>query len=386
MVWAIVAAMCIATTLYGVVVPFLPLQAQTLGLDGVGIGALFAIYGVASLVATVGLGAWGHRANPRLMFVGSLLVLVASTVLFAFGEQTLWLLFIARSLQGAAAAAIWVMGPSMVAARYPPATRGAAMGIVTGASAVGTLLGPPLGGVLYNLGGWGLPFVVVATGGLLLVWPCAWALSGVERPKIADKDPESIWALLSDPAVRRVCGVVAAAVAILALLEPLTPLWLDVRFQTDAMTNGLVLGAVVLAYALFTTPAGAWSDRAGRFFVTAVGFAVMGLGLTLVSVAPSLVMTVVALAVVGTGLALALTPSNPAFADALDARRGDGVIADSTAYVRGFVLYSFVYGGGLLIGPALGGGLIDLIGLGPTLFCAGVFALLTAGLVRWGGA
>lgn len=54
-------------------------------------------------------------------------------------------------------------GMGMVAQAYPDdAERGSAMGIALGGLALGVLVGPPYGGVLYEWSGKELPFLLLA--------------------------------------------------------------------------------------------------------------------------------------------------------------------------------------------------------------------------------
>lgn len=55
------------------------------------------------------------------------------------------------------------LGMGMLAQAYPDdAERGSAMGIALGGLALGVLIGPPYGGVLYQWSGKELPFVLLA--------------------------------------------------------------------------------------------------------------------------------------------------------------------------------------------------------------------------------
>lgn len=83
-------------------------------------------------------------------------------IVFAIGE-TFATLFIARSLQGIGSACTSVAGMGMLAERYQnDRERGNAMAIALGGLALGVLIGPPFGGVLYEFVGKGSPFIVLA--------------------------------------------------------------------------------------------------------------------------------------------------------------------------------------------------------------------------------
>lgn len=100
------------------------------------------------------------------MFTG-FAVMFVSTLMFAFGStySTLWF---ARALQGIGSACTSTSGMGMVAQAYPDdAERGSAMGIALGGLALGVLVGPPYGGILYQWAGKELPFILLALLALL---------------------------------------------------------------------------------------------------------------------------------------------------------------------------------------------------------------------------
>src|SRR5262249_61708647 len=82
-------------------------------------------------------------------------------LLFAVAER-LPALFAARLVRGAADAVTWVVGFALIADLYGPDERGRVMGLVMSGTTFGFLIGPTLGGWLYEQGGAQLPFLVLA--------------------------------------------------------------------------------------------------------------------------------------------------------------------------------------------------------------------------------
>ncbi len=101
----------------------------------------------------------------RLMLAGIFLFTVAS-VLCAVAP-TLWLLIAARAVQGLGAAIMMVLTMAMVCEAVPKAKTGSAMGLLGTMSAVGTALGPTLGGVLIARFGWPALFLINIPLGIL---------------------------------------------------------------------------------------------------------------------------------------------------------------------------------------------------------------------------
>src|SRR5207344_1854547 len=93
--------------------------------------------------------------------VGGLVALAAATLLFAYSDGLVWL-FAARLVQGAADAITWVVGFALIADRYGPDERGRVTGIVMSGTSVAIMVGPTIGGWLYEIGGIRAPFLLVA--------------------------------------------------------------------------------------------------------------------------------------------------------------------------------------------------------------------------------
>ena len=80
---------------------------------------------------------------------------------------TLWLLIAARAAQGLGAAIMMALTMAFVGETVPKARTGSAMGLLGTMSAIGTALGPSLGGVLIAGLGWRAIFLVNVPLGLL---------------------------------------------------------------------------------------------------------------------------------------------------------------------------------------------------------------------------
>ena len=151
---------------YGLVVPVLPRYAVSLGASQTAIGLWFGSYATALFLFTPIFGIVSDRVGRRGPMLGGLLGLAGATLLYAFANSYT-VLVLARVLQGISAAATWTAGLALLADLFPAEARGKAMGMAMAGMAVGILVGPSFGGVLYEMGGYSLPFFV-ATGFALL--------------------------------------------------------------------------------------------------------------------------------------------------------------------------------------------------------------------------
>jgi EmrB/QacA subfamily drug resistance transporter len=119
---------------------------------------------VTTLIVSVGrLGDLIGRR--RLLLAGLLLFSLASALCGA--APSLGLLIAARAAQGLGAAVMMALAMALVGDMVPKAKTGRAMGLLGTMSAVGTALGPTLGGVLIAGFGWRAIFLVAVPLGLL---------------------------------------------------------------------------------------------------------------------------------------------------------------------------------------------------------------------------
>jgi MFS family permease len=139
----------------------LPTLAQTFDASFQQVQWVVLSYLLAITALIVGVGRLGDMFGRRG-------VLIAGTVLFALGSVLCGLapgiaiLILARLVQGAGAAVMMALTLSFVAETAPPERTGSVMGLLGTMSAVGTALGPSLGGFLIALLGWQSIFFLCA--------------------------------------------------------------------------------------------------------------------------------------------------------------------------------------------------------------------------------
>jgi MFS transporter, DHA1 family, solute carrier family 18 (vesicular amine transporter), member 1/2 len=354
---------------YSVAVPVLPDYARRFSATPTVIGLLFASFGVALLTLSILMGAMSDRLGRKRPMIGALALLAGATLLFAYAES-LPILFLARMLQGAADAVTWVVGFALIADLYGEHERGRAMGLAMGGSTLGIIIGPWLGGWLYELGGIRLPFLVVA--GIAAVDLVVFALV-TPKTKTAPSAPVSMRRVLRVRAIVVCVAIVIAGAATVAMLEPVIPLLLESRAKLGPASIGTLFGMAGLASSTMHPLYGRLSDRWGgkRLMVTGLlGFALM---LPALNFATDFRTAAIAMVPMWMVFGLFVTPSLTYFAQLASQ-------AGVHAYGLVYGIYNVAWAVGLMSGPALGGFLFERIGFARlTLFWS--ILLFAAGLV-----
>jgi len=136
---------------------------------------------ITSLIVSV--GRLGDLVGRRRLLQSGLAVFIAASILCG-AAPSLWLLMAARAVQGLGAAVMMALTIALVGEAVPKERTGSAMGLLGTMSAVGTALGPSLGGFLLAGFGWrAIFFVNVPLGLLALVLVARFLPLDHERPK-----------------------------------------------------------------------------------------------------------------------------------------------------------------------------------------------------------
>ncbi len=123
-------------------------------------------YLLAITTLIVSVGRLGDLTGRRRLLLAGIVLFTMASMLCGVAP-TLWLLIAARALQGIGAAVMMALTLALVGETVPKDKTGSAMGLLGTMSAVGTALGPTLGGVLIAGLGWPTIFFVNVPLGIL---------------------------------------------------------------------------------------------------------------------------------------------------------------------------------------------------------------------------
>lgn len=393
-------------------------------------------YLLAVTVAIVPAGRMGDLyGNRRVLAAGLGLFALASTVC-ALAPGLSWLIA-GRAAQGLGGAVLMALPLSMAKGLAARERLGAAMGLLGSMSAIGTALGPSLGGVLIGTLGWQAAFALPAACGAALLALVLHAIPGARGAAAARArmDWRGVFWLLATllcftlyatgagvaaaPWLLPALGAVAAAAFVrseLAAERPLVPLallrgptlaaallmnllvatgmmatlvvgpfFLAFGLGLDAPATGMVMAAGPVAAALSGVPAGRLTDRFGARRSRMGGLALAVAGLLAFAVLPPLLHVpgyVAALVLVTPGFQLFLAAnSTAAMRDAAEQERGmvSGLLGLSRnlGFVAGASLMPLLFAA-LLGGQGVAGSSMQAIGaaFGATFMAAAGLCLL----------
>ncbi|MGH7044893.1 MAG: MFS transporter [Stellaceae bacterium] len=318
--------------IYGLLVPLSPYSpAHATGEQQLGL--LYGGYAAGVLLATPLFGFLGDRIGCRRPLICGVALSAIALVLLCFAP-VFSLLLLARVLQGAAAAATWTAGLALIAEHYPD-RRVEMMGYALMGSTAGSLLGPIIGGALYEIGGYPLPFA--ATGVLVAIDAGLCILALPREPGTPQARPD-LKTLLFDRSVLVAAGAVSLAAIGWGIIEPLLPSQL-IRSGVSPWLIGLIFTLGSIAYGL-SAPVVSWaSSRVPTRRLIAGGTAAMAVALPFLSFYRGAVAAALGICAVSVCYAFMLNPTSAELGDAVD-RRG------LSCYAAVYAIYNIAYAAG----------------------------------------
>lgn len=338
---------------YSVAVPVLPDYAMRFQATPTTIGFLFGSFGITLLTVSVPMGALSDRLGRKRPMIGALAMLALSTLAFAYA-RSMPMLFLARMLQGAADAVTWVVGYALIADLYTEDERGRAMGLSMAGSTLGIIVGPLVGGWLYELGGIRLPFLVVAALAAIDL-----AVFAIVTPATAIRSvaTTSMWKVLALRPIVVCALLIVAAAATGAMLEPVIPLMFESRLGLSPAEIGTLFGIAAIGSSAMHPIYGRLSDRwSGRRLMMA-GLVCFALLLPAMNFATGFRSAAMVIVPTWMAFGLVITPSLAYFAQ---------ITSDAGVEAYGVVygVYNVAWAVGLMAGPAIGGFFLERAGFG----------------------
>lgn len=374
---------------FGIVIPLLPLYAESMGASPMAVTALVAVYSLMQFAFAPWWGQLSDRIGRRPVLLIGLFGSGISYLWFGFAA-TLTGLFAARILAGVMGANIGV-AQAYVADVTRPEDRARGMGIIGAAFGLGFIFGPVIGGLLSGFGP-GVPFfgaalLAAANGILALTWLPESRIGTRARAEGQGLLGERI-ALLRRLSRERVMGVLYAIFFLVTLafaaLEATLSLWAERQWLLGPSEIAYMFGYLgVVATVVQGTMVGPLVRRFEERRLAQIGAAAFAAGLLTLPFATSLPLLAIALALIAFGQGTAI-PSVTAListsAAAEERGRLLGLSQSLSALAR-------------VVGPVWGGFAFSRIGIGaPYLTGAGIAGIafllvvaLPASIARNGG-
>nr|XP_006136319.1 MFS-type transporter SLC18B1 [Pelodiscus sinensis] len=369
---------------YSILGPFFPREAEKKGASDTVVGLVFGCFAVSYFLTSLILGNYLVQIGAKFIFVAGMFVSGCITILFGMldkapdGPIFIGLCFLVRAMDAIGFAAAMTASFSILAKAFPN-NIATVMGSLETFTGLGLVLGPPIGGFLYQSFGYEVPFIVLGCLVLLLV-----PLNMYLLPKYdAVTSKDSFWTLITLPKVVFLCFTIISVSASFGFLDPTMSLFILEKFKLPAGYVGLVFLALALSYSLSSPLFGLLSDSMPhlRKWFLVFGGLLTALSLFLLGPAPilhiksKLWMFVLLLVLHGFSTGMI---SVSLFPEILSCAYENGF--EQGLSVLGLVsgLRGAMWSVGAFIGPTLGGFLYEKVGFEWAAAIQGGWSLLSA--------
>ncbi|MEJ2599971.1 MAG: MFS transporter [Anaerolineales bacterium] len=277
-----------------VIIPLMPLYATSFGADPFLIGVLGAAYPLMQFIGAPFLGRLSDRFGRKPVLIISQLGTFAGFLILGLANS-LWLLFLARILDGISGANISTAQAAITDSTNEK-TRTQGLGLVGAAFGLGFIIGPVIAFLSLAASGndYRIPaFVAAGFSAMSILLTAFWfheTLPEQARRGEAHEPSFSFVAInkaLRNPAVGILLGLMFAQQIAFGGFEQLLSLFTLDRLGMNASGNAVIfvfVGAmVVIVQGVFIGP---WSRRLGDRRLIYLGLAALAVGLTLVAVTP----------------------------------------------------------------------------------------------------
>ncbi|OYW62056.1 MAG: MFS transporter [Rhizobiales bacterium 12-68-15] len=261
----------------------LPALAEAFSAAFAPVQAVVVAYLAALTVCVVIAGRLGDRFGLKPMLVAGLAVFAVASVLCAVAPN-LPLLLGARALQGAGAAFLMTLAMALMRQTASEGRIGRAMGMLGTVSALGTALGPSLGGLLIPFTGWrGIFWVQVPFAALALILAITTLPTESARERAPAVRLRSVMTRTLAPNL--LVNILVAAVMMTTLV--VGPFYLSIGLGLTAAQVGFVMAIGPVISIFSGVPSGRLVDAWGRDRVLAVGLALLTIGALLLAFLPN---------------------------------------------------------------------------------------------------
>jgi MFS family permease len=237
----IVGSMFISMMGMGIVSPFLPIYANTLGASTLQVGLVQAAFNITGIGTLLFVGRLSDRYGRKSFLAGGLGILAISSVGFMFSDDIRHLI-LWRFVQGLGASAHLPIAQAYMGDITPQGSEGRWMGYFNAVLFAGMGAGPLFGGILTDAFGMKTCFLVMAV--MNIVGLLATLLFLREMPrKTAAREHASFFAALKSRPMRGVLSFRMSTGVGTASLMAFVPLYAGVTVGISAKLIGILLAA-----------------------------------------------------------------------------------------------------------------------------------------------
>ena len=356
----------------GIVVPLLPLYAESMGASGLWLGFIFAGFSISRTIFTPIFGRLSDRKGRKLILCVGLFAYALISFTFVLATSVYQLVLV-RTVHGITGAMILPIAQAYIGDLSPEGEEGKWMGYSNAAFFGGFGVGPLMGGVLAAQWGMDLAFITMGVLNLLAFLIAVIMLPRSDQRKQAAATPVSFLDMRRSGTMVGLFNFRLAIAMGRSSFFTFLPLLAAISLGLPANLIGILIAVHVLLISILGVPGGRIADIFNRRMLVIIGSLVTATYMFLVPLSPSF-WPLLALCILGSVGSAIATPA--AMAMTVEEGRKYGMGSAIAAITMALSI-------GMAIGPILSGAIVDFININTAFYFNAGLALFGAALFAW---
>ncbi|MFQ6061634.1 MAG: MFS transporter [Methanosarcinales archaeon] len=354
----------------GIIAPFIPLYAESLGATGIWLGIIFSGFSISRGIFTPIIGKISDRIGRKIFISIGLFTYTILSIgyILAKNEYSLTLI---RFLHGFAAAMVVPIAMAYIGEISPRGMEGKYLGTFNISFFLGLGAGPLIGGFLMEW--YGMSFAFYAMGGFAAFSLLLILFLLPEKQKNAPNNKEensvSFRKILQNNTMLGVLSFRAVNAIGMSAIFAFLPIFANSIGLTVSQI-GLILSLSILLIALLQRPFGKFADKYSKIYLIIIGSIIGSVPLLLIPITHNFVQLLISILVIGFGSAVSM-PSATALITELGRDSGMG---------KAMGLFNSAMSIGWATGPLMSGILLDLFGLRSIFYFGGIIGIIGTGV------
>lgn len=354
----------------GIIVPVMPVYAESLGASGLALGVIIAAFSITRGFCQPIVGNLSDRWGRKGFLLGGLVVYALVGLMMPEATSVEGLVLI-RIFHGVGSAMIVPVAMAYVSDMAPIGHEGRYMGMLNIAIFTGIGSGPLIGGIFTDLWGMASAFYVMAGLSFLALMLILLQMPTTTASVVSKTGQEKagvIKSLKKMLSTRRTSGILLARLSTMIIVVPtmaFLPLLMHQLFQASGVQIGIVIAARTLVNAMLQFPCGRLADRSNKIRLLRLGCLVISGVMCLIPLADNFTVLVMLFVILGSGEAI-IWPTLGALATEEGRRYGQGTMMG---------VFNLAMSGGVFCGAIGAGYASDQLGIRWSFFLIGIIVL-----------
>lgn len=357
----------------GIIIPVMPVYAQSLGASGFALGMIIAAFSVSRSCLQPIVGNLSDKVGRKRFMIVGLFIYATAGVLIPQAE-TVWQLILIRLFHGSGSGMIVPVAMAYISNLTPEGREGRYMGFLNTAIFLGMGCGPIVGGLFFDSMGPAAGFYAMAFMCFIASLMIIFFLPNKERAlqkTVVDGIFVSMTKMFRD---RHTFGVLLARYGTMIVMVPslaFLPLFMQDHFEASGAVVGMVIACRTFVNAALQFPFGRLADTHNKIVLLMIGVVLMVMAIASVPLTSSLYHLFASYMLLGCGEAL-VWPTLGAYAS----EKG----RDQYGHGTMMGVLSFAMSIGVLTGAILAGTSMDLFGIEWSFYVPACAILLLSSL------